>query len=377
VYCTYTTNVVSDVTKPIVTAFTIPATSTSLVVPVSSFTASDNMAVTGFMLTESATAPLAGDAGWTAGAPVSYSFATEGTKTLYAWAKDAAGNVSTSVSRQVVITLSSVTANLGYTETFSSASSSTVRRAIPVTFNESGQIQSISVYHNAGSGNVILGVYSDAGGKPSALLGATPSTAVRTTAGWQTVTLTTFVSVTSGQKVWLAWVFQNAPYTRFTSTSTPASITSDYTWSTGITPTFGTSYNTNIKWSVYCTYTPTALKDATIKKDDQIAPVLIPQHAGNNNDEINLSLENSTDSQEANDFSLYPNPAKSFINVDYSDMPELGTTIEIFDSNGRTLYKKPAESTSNRIEIGQLPDGVYYIRSIGHKNYNVKKLIVK
>jgi hypothetical protein len=291
--------------------------------------------------------------------------------------KDEAGNVSTSVSRQVIITLSSATATLGYTETFSSASSSTVRRAIPVTFNEAGQIQSISVYHNAGSGNVILGVYSDAGDKPSALLGVTPSTAVRTSAGWQTVTLTTPVTVTSGQKVWLAWVFQNAPYTRFTSTSTAASITSDYTWSTGITPTFGTSYNTNIKWSVYCTYTPTALKDATIKKDDQIAPVLIPQHAGNNNDEINLSLENSTDSQEANDFSLYPNPAKSFINVDYSDMPELGTIIEIFDSTGRTLYKKPVKSTSNRIEIDQLTDGVYYIKSISHQKSNVKKLIVK
>jgi hypothetical protein len=106
---------------------------------------------------------------------------------------------------------------------------------------------------------------------------------------------------------------------------------------------------------VYCTYTTTGLKDATIPQDDQITP----------------------DSQEANDFILYPNPAKSFINVDYSDMPELGTTIEIFDSNGRTLYKKPAESTSNRIEIGQLSDGVYYIRSIGHQKCNVKKLIVK
>jgi len=233
------------------------------------------------------------------------------------------------------------------------------------------------VYHNAGSGNVLLGVYSDAGGKPSALLGVTPSTAVRTTDGWQTISLTTPVNVTSGQKVWLAWVFQNAPYIRYASTSTPASVSTGSTWSSGMPSAFGTSNNSNFKFSVYCTYTATGLKDATIPMDDQTAPVPVLLHAGNKNDEINLSIENSADNQEANDFSLYPNPAKSFINVDYSDMPELGTTIEIFDSNGRTLYKKPAESTSNRIEIGQLSDGVYYIRSISHQKYNVKKLIVK
>jgi hypothetical protein len=46
----------SDVTKPVVTAFSIPSTSTSLLVPVSSFTASDNKGVTGYLVTESSTA---------------------------------------------------------------------------------------------------------------------------------------------------------------------------------------------------------------------------------------------------------------------------------------------------------------------------------
>jgi parallel beta-helix repeat protein len=99
----------SDVTKPVVTAFSIPATSTSLVVAISSFTASDNKAVTGYLVTESSTAPLAGNAGWTTAAPTSYSFASEGTKTLYAWAKDAAGNVSASLNGQVTISLPDVT----------------------------------------------------------------------------------------------------------------------------------------------------------------------------------------------------------------------------------------------------------------------------
>jgi peptidoglycan hydrolase-like protein with peptidoglycan-binding domain len=95
----------SDTNNPTVTAFTIPATSTSLVVSVSSFTATDNILVTGYLLTETSTAPSAGLETWVTPAPTSYTFATTGSKTLYAWAKDAAGNVSSSLNDGVVITL--------------------------------------------------------------------------------------------------------------------------------------------------------------------------------------------------------------------------------------------------------------------------------
>jgi len=95
----------SDTTAPAVSAFAIPATATSLNVPITSLTATDNVGVTGYMLTESATAPAASAAGWSASAPASYTFASAGNKTLYAWAKDAAGNVSASRSAAVTITL--------------------------------------------------------------------------------------------------------------------------------------------------------------------------------------------------------------------------------------------------------------------------------
>ncbi|HAI74493.1 MAG TPA: hypothetical protein DCS28_00445 [Candidatus Moranbacteria bacterium] len=100
---------VGDSTPPIITAFTIPSTSTSLTVSISSFTATDDTAVTGYKLTESATAPEAGAAGWTETAPTSHIFTTEGSNTLYAWAKDAAGNVSTSLNDSVTITLPTYT----------------------------------------------------------------------------------------------------------------------------------------------------------------------------------------------------------------------------------------------------------------------------
>ncbi|MBW4054699.1 MAG: DUF4082 domain-containing protein, partial [Proteobacteria bacterium] len=95
----------SDTTPPVVTAFTVPSTSTSLTVPITSFTATDNVAVTGYLVNESTTKPLATASGWTTTAPTSYTFATSGSKTLYAWAKDAAGNVSDTRNATVTISI--------------------------------------------------------------------------------------------------------------------------------------------------------------------------------------------------------------------------------------------------------------------------------
>ncbi|WP_160295285.1 Ig-like domain-containing protein [Geobacter sp. OR-1] len=103
-------NQVADTTAPTISAFTLPATAASLTVPVAGFTATDNVAVTGFMITESATPPAAGAAGWSASAPASITFGSAGAKTVYAWVKDAGGNVSAASSAAVIITLQDKTA---------------------------------------------------------------------------------------------------------------------------------------------------------------------------------------------------------------------------------------------------------------------------
>ena len=90
-------------TAPKVSDFGIPVQSSSLTVPVTIFTATDNVAVTGYLVTETPTAPSATGGGWSATAPASYSFTTSGAKTLYAWAKNAAGNISASKAAAVNI----------------------------------------------------------------------------------------------------------------------------------------------------------------------------------------------------------------------------------------------------------------------------------
>jgi len=109
------------------------------------------------------------------------------------------------------------TANLGNTDIYGNTIKWGAQLGMPVTFSESGEITSVSICHDGGTGNMLLGVYSDPGGYPSSRLGVTASTLVSASAGWQTIQLEVPVPVVSGQKVWLSRVFQITPGLRYTS----------------------------------------------------------------------------------------------------------------------------------------------------------------
>ncbi len=90
-----------DTNAPTITAFNLPATSNTLTVAISTLTAGDDVGVTGYLLSESDVNPAAGDASWSPTLPTQYTFTTAGINTLYAWVKDAAGNVSDVFGAQV------------------------------------------------------------------------------------------------------------------------------------------------------------------------------------------------------------------------------------------------------------------------------------
>jgi hypothetical protein len=136
----------ADTTAPAVTAFTMPASAASLIVSVSTFTATDNVAVTGYMVTQSATPPGAGAAGWTATATATVTAAAAGSQNFFPWAKDAAGNVSAvGTPATVTITLppASVAVSASGTDTTSAVGAdATFTFAavanIPIQYNISG-----------------------------------------------------------------------------------------------------------------------------------------------------------------------------------------------------------------------------------------------
>jgi len=112
-----------DITPPTVTAFTAPTSSGTVVISPITFTASDNSGtVAGYLINESATPPAAA-AITSPTAPTSYTVASGGTKTLYAWVKDLSGNVSAAYPAQtVVVTVPSAPPRaVNWTQTYANA----------------------------------------------------------------------------------------------------------------------------------------------------------------------------------------------------------------------------------------------------------------
>ncbi len=100
----------TDNEAPVVESFTIGETpcsgscTTTSATIVATITESDNIGVTGWLITEDATEPLANDAGWETARPTDYTLSGSfETYTLYAWVKDAANNVSTEFTSIQVI----------------------------------------------------------------------------------------------------------------------------------------------------------------------------------------------------------------------------------------------------------------------------------
>ena len=128
---------------PIITSFTIPATGTSLAVTFTTLTGSANTAA--YLVSESATKPTAGDANWKTTKPASYTFNTYGAKTLYAWAKDADGNISAAA----VTAATTLTEPLASVTAFTIPATSYSLDITPITFTASSNAVAFLITESA------------------------------------------------------------------------------------------------------------------------------------------------------------------------------------------------------------------------------------
>jgi len=227
------------------------------------------------------------------------------------------------------ITGGTETKTSGITEVYGLTSTTANRRAQTITFTEAGTIQSISMYHNGGTGRVLMGVYADAAGFPGTRLGITSATTINSSAGWQTVSLASPVAVTSGQKIWLSWVYENNPGIRYIS-GLPARAQSTALWSGGMPDPFGSSSLANYRYSIYCTYTPGTGKE--VKYFNEPPEV----------NTLNLGEEKVL---------IYPNPTDGEFTVTWKNRYDHKLDITIYSITGQTVKKINADPDINEIRI--------------------------
>jgi hypothetical protein len=179
---------------------------------------------------------------------------TNGTKHYYAvFSYDEVPNYSAGITANATPVAGTGAATVGYTTVFANTSTISNRRAMPVVTSQAGALESISIYHEGGSGHAVLAVYSNASGLPGNLLGITNSTLINNSAGWQTIGLKSPVTVSAGQTIWLAWVFEIDPGMRWTP-GLPGRAISSATWSGGMPTSFGASSTSTGQYSIYATY---------------------------------------------------------------------------------------------------------------------------
>jgi hypothetical protein len=138
-----------DTTPPVIGTFSLPATATGLTVPVTAFTATDNVAVTGYTINTSAVSPAAGAVGWTATPPANVTAPGAGSTTFHAWAKDAAGNVSLSKSAVVTVTVDTTKPTLVISALENGAYTNLATHNLSGNASDAGGLQSVTVNDQA------------------------------------------------------------------------------------------------------------------------------------------------------------------------------------------------------------------------------------
>jgi len=85
---------IPDIIAPSITAFSMPLTSLTTTVAITSIQVNDDVAVVGYYISEFSVTPPTNSESWLAIAPTEFMFSDIGLRRAYLWVKDAAGNIS-------------------------------------------------------------------------------------------------------------------------------------------------------------------------------------------------------------------------------------------------------------------------------------------
>lgn len=86
-----------------------------------------------------------------------------------------------------------------------------------------------------------------------------------------------------------------------------------------------------------------------------------------------FSKHNKTEIETVSEFKVYPNPANDYMTI---NIYQAGATIEIYSANGKLMKHFTMQSVSQEIELHELPEGMYLLRSKSGKQTNITRFII-
>ncbi|MFN4198886.1 MAG: T9SS type A sorting domain-containing protein, partial [Flavobacterium sp.] len=89
---------------------------------------------------------------------------------------------------------------------------------------------------------------------------------------------------------------------------------------------------------------------------------------------INQTL--STNSLVADEFRIYPNPARGSFNIS-SPSYSGDLQLQLFDVQGRRVMERKITGTQNEINVNGIPTGVYMVRLSSDSGVITKKLVIQ
>ncbi|MEP6645732.1 MAG: T9SS type A sorting domain-containing protein [Saprospiraceae bacterium] len=76
-------------------------------------------------------------------------------------------------------------------------------------------------------------------------------------------------------------------------------------------------------------------------------------------------------------FSLYPNPTKGLVNIEYDGKTDESFSMKIFTATGQIIYEKDKVMGSEVIDLRPQPDGLYMVAVSGKDKSYVRKLVIR
>ena len=89
------------------------------------------------------------------------------------------------------------------------------------------------------------------------------------------------------------------------------------------------------------------------------------------------AIDNLGSTPASNIAKLYPNPASNFIVIEFATLPTMNLTFQLVSVSGKVLSSSTGRNKVNIIDINKINSGNYFIKVIGKKYDQVKKVLIQ